>query len=486
MKKNTLVQPLILAVMLAFGFAVVWGLLGMWAVEAVEFMFAAIDVEDPYFLADGTPCISHRGALQYQIGRYTDLQGNPMTLAEDQDTWPGTLLAAKLPEPAHRGNISWQERIYPLGDGRSPTTRWYFVSDGRPAGTAYFVVYDSETKTRIGYLGLAGFRSTPLPEEELIPFGGSGPRREQKPHVLGIHNAQPGIRHPRAPHGFVSPGDIYVIGLGGKLYHADLRSRTMELVMDNPHLRSANLLPDVHQSNQTKRGALFRLAVRTEDTLLVADEHGHVLRRYPIPQASRGHDLTVMETSVGEAVMCRKLYAKEATANAKFEHEICWVAPDGRHRETRIALRSGMLVMSPTQMGIAFPSPLLLGGGIAFSLAPDEMQAQSMTYPQALAEELRQFWRALAIAELFAAGLALLCYRRQVRYGVSRTERIVWPLFVLLFGLPGWIGYRFGRSWPVLETCPDCGVTVPRDRESCLRCTNDFPRPALKGTEVFA
>jgi hypothetical protein len=37
-----------------------------------------------------------------------------------------------------------------------------------------------------------------------------------------------------------------------------------------------------------------------------------------------------------------------------------------------------------------------------------------------------------------------------------------------------------------LEACPDCGVTVPRDRESCLCCTNDFPRPALKGTEVFA
>jgi hypothetical protein len=73
-----------------------------------------------------------------------------------------------------------------------------------------------------------------------------------------------------------------------------------------------------------------------------------------------------------------------------------------------------------------------------------------------------------------------------VRYGASLAERIVWPLFVLLFGLPGWIGYRFGRSWPVLEACPECGVAVPRDRERCLHCINDFPRPALKGTEVFA
>jgi hypothetical protein len=485
MKKNALVHPLILAVMLSFGFAAAWGIIGMWAVEVFELMFAAKDVEDLHFLTDGTPCISHRSAGENQIGRYTDLQGNPITLAEDQDTWPGTLLAAKLPERRHDGNVPWRDRIYPLGDGRSPTTRWFFVSDGHRDGTAYFVAYDTETKTRIGYLGLAGFRPTPPPQEELIPFVGSGSFWGQKPRVF-VQNSQPGIRQARAPRGFVSPGDIYIIGRFGKLYHADLRSRTMEVVLDDPHLRSALLLPDHYQSNPTKRGALFRLAIRTEDELLVTDEHGKVLRRYPIPEAGRRHDLTVMETAAGEAIMSWKLWAHEATANAKFEHEICWVAPDGRHRETRIALRSGMLVMSPPQMGIAFPSPLLLGGGIAFFLTPDRMAEKSMTFRQAVAEELRQFWPALAIAQLFAAGLAILCYRRQVRYGVGRMERIAWPLFVMLFGVPGWFGYRFGRSWPVLEACPDCGVAVPRDREGCLRCTNDFPRPALKGTEVFA
>jgi hypothetical protein len=80
----------------------------------------------------------------------------------------------------------------------------------------------------------------------------------------------------------------------------------------------------------------------------------------------------------------------------------------------------------------------------------------------------------------------VLCYRRQVRYGMSRWERIVWPLFVLLLGLPGWVGYRFGRSWPVLETCPACGAGVPRDREDCTRRETAFPPPALKGTEGFA
>jgi hypothetical protein len=104
----------------------------------------------------------------------------------------------------------------------------------------------------------------------------------------------------------------------------------------------------------------------------------------------------------------------------------------------------------------------------------------------ALGRTLRQFWPAAVLAHFLAACLAVLCYRRQVRYGLGRGERIAWPLFVLILGLPGWIGYRFGRKWPVLESCHDCGVAVPRDRESCVRCANAFPSPALLGTEVFA
>jgi hypothetical protein len=471
--------------MLAVGFAVVWGLLGMWSVEVVEYVMrvGTFEVEALRFLTDGTPCISHRTAGEDQVGRYTDLEGKPITLAEDQDApSSGTFLAAKLPERASSSNVSWEARISVFFDGRSLTTVWYLVTYGRPEGTAYFVAYDKETKTRIGYLGTAGFRDTPPPEEELIPFSGSAYTWGQKPRVIVSHEPSRASRQVRAPRGFVSDWDIYLLGRGGKMYHVDLHSRTMEVVFDDARLRSAMLLPDVYQANQTKHGILQRLAVRTEDTLLVLDEHGTVLRRYPIPEPGRGRDLAVMETSAGEAVMYWTLPAQEPTR--KFEHQICWVKPDGQYRQTPVALTGGALFLTPTQMGIVLPSPLAVVGGIACFLAPNH--PEELTYRQALAENLRQFWPALAIAQVLAAGLAFRCYRRQVRYGASRSQRIVWPLFVLLLGLPGWIGYRFGLSWPVLESCPDCGASVPRDRESCLRCTNDFPRPAMKGTEVFA
>ena len=59
-------------------------------------------------------------------------------------------------------------------------------------------------------------------------------------------------------------------------------------------------------------------------------------------------------------------------------------------------------------------------------------------------------------------------------------------VFAFIFGLPGWIAYRFHRTWPVLEECPACHQPSPRDREDCLDCGKAFPPPPLKGIEVFA
>ena len=90
------------------------------------------------------------------------------------------------------------------------------------------------------------------------------------------------------------------------------------------------------------------------------------------------------------------------------------------------------------------------------------------------------------LTALISAALAALCFRRQRRYGVPLAERIGWPLFVFLFGLPGWIGYRYCRRWPVLEECEACHVPAPRNTEACPACQRGFPLPAATGSEIFA
>jgi hypothetical protein len=137
--------------------------------------------------------------------------------------------------------------------------------------------------------------------------------------------------------------------------------------------------------------------------------------------------------------------------------------------------------------GVMLPGPALVTGVVACTEPPNLLQQKkAASYPEALVLALGEYRKALLIAQGIAVVFAILCYLRQRRYAVNRVEAIVWPLFVLAFGLPGWIGYRFGRSWPIVESCTDCSARVPRDREVCPTCEVAFPSPALVGTEVFA
>jgi hypothetical protein len=95
-------------------------------------------------------------------------------------------------------------------------------------------------------------------------------------------------------------------------------------------------------------------------------------------------------------------------------------------------------------------------------------------------------WIPFSLTVALSLVLTIACYRRERRYGPRIRERVLWPLFVLVFGLPGWIGYRFGRRWPVLEHCPSCGRVIPRADALCPCCQIEMPRPAPLGLEICA
>jgi hypothetical protein len=287
----------------------------------------------------------------------------------------------------------------------------------------------------------------------------------------------------RAPHGYPSSWDVYIFGRDGNIYHADLQRRLFHVAQAEPGPRSAALVTGFVDGG--KRTA-WRLAARTDDAVLLLDEQGGVLNRYPIPEALRGRTVHFAETTAGEAVMYWNNPA-DTYLDTEIEYRICWVASDGRVRETGLTLPRHPARELRVLGGAMAPSPLVLGGFIAtWQTGTVLMEGLEATYGKALGRALTEFWPSLVVAQLVATILAVLCYRRQERYGASRPERIVWPLFVLAMGLPGWVGYRFSRSWPVLESCPSCAVSVPRDREECARCEADFPGPVLRGTEVFA
>jgi hypothetical protein len=487
MMSKELFQRIVLATVLAVGFLCLWTVVGVCCLEQVS--FAAIrDWEGEYldFRADGEALLAHH--TEEGKTHYRNLQDHSVTPPEDDpNAWLNVTPLRAGVWSRESAEVAWGEHIHTHDDGRTPAVLWHFVSDGRSDGTGYFVGYGSQRKECVGYLGTAGFREHMPPAEELFPFaqptlhGGSlvfSPASELPPLNESAARA-------RRPDSDSMPGRwiVYILGRDRKLYEIDVRAYTVRVLFDEPRLCTAALIADTRRS---AHAASYRLAARTEDAVFVLDQHGRLVQRYPIPQSLRDRAFSFAETTTGEALMHEK--SPENFMAMQVESRMWWVLPNGRDRTESVALPNIHPMQSLRKYGVAVvPAPAVLDvfvGIIWAAVLRDDGLAA--TFPEAMGQALTQFWPALVIAQLLAVALALLCHRRQVRYGASRAERIVWPLFVLLLGLPGWIGYRFGRSWPVLEACPECGQTVLRDRDDCIRCAAEFPLPALKGTEVFA
>lgn len=480
MRNEGLFRPMLLALALAVGGGAVWVLFGMWAWAVAEHVAGSTPASEVLLvLADGTPVVAESGRNGGTT--YRDLDGKPVERSADR---LGHIFTPPLaPGPGPDGPESWEQRVHSFADGGEPAVYWYFLTDG--AG-GHFVGYDSRSKVRVGYLGQAGFREGPIPPGERFSFSG-------KANGSRLHSVQMGHNpwcHPqprdvwRGPHGSLSGWDVYVLDDGGALHHVDLQRRTSRRVDGLPRVLSAGLVHDTgHVSVHGKSG---HLAVRTADDVLVLDEHCGVMRRYAVPEALRGREFRFAEIARAEALMYSS--GPQDTLATEVEYRVFFVMPGKGFREqiVTLAYSSGMKDL-PRIAGLILPSPLALGGVVA-AFRPGELRMGGVTssYPEGLRRAARDYWPALVIAQLVAAALAVVCYRRQVRYGAAGIDRVAWPLFVLALGLPGYVGYRFGRAWPALEACPGCDADMPADRDACARCAASMPAPPLRGTEVFA
>jgi hypothetical protein len=487
MRRKGLFHPVVLGFLQAGGFLALW-------LAATGLLFALVwgathsyEPSEYLVFADGQPVRQMR-IDRYQV-EYRDLQGNPAppAVAEKAMVY-GTPLPARPPEPEPHAPGSWEGCIRPFSDGHKPAVFWYLISDGGRRPRSYFVGYDSYSNARVGYLGTAGFRAEPVPPEEYVPFYGDVSTAgvlslQQRPHDRVDYpfwiDARP------APPGSVGFADVYLLGHDHKLYHADLRRRTLDVILDDPGLLS---LQTYNYGGISERGAPCHLLARTETAVLILDDRGSLLQRYPIPEPLRGQEILFVQTKKDEAVMYKvDLFRGITPREGPRKFHMWWVGPQGPMRQAEGELAGGKESAPPLMFGVFCPAPLVLALFEGTFLPWVQMSAgEAAGYSAALGQTLRAYYSSLVFAVVVAAALAVLCYRREVLYGGSRAERVAWVLFVLALGLPGWLAYRFGRSWPRLERCPTCGTVVPADREQCSRCTAEFPRPALKGTEVFA
>jgi hypothetical protein len=504
-KQIGIVQPLLLAAVIAIGFGTVWAVSISWGVHmAKELVRSAQPFERLNFRTDGTPVIeTYTTSGHDENVAYRDLEGNPLSLSREE-AWLGN---GHLPDSRGveydfgypwGGGFRWNEQMSGYNDGAQPMTYWYFVCAGEPPNSGYFVGFDSVSRQRTGYIGRKGFQPAVPDAEERFPWR----HRKITESVVARSQYQPSDCEPSCGYFISSPERIpprlvYLLANDG-VVEVDLLKRSARVVLKESGLLSARQLIRALPTPMTANSAAYLskvkgyLAVRATDRILILDLAGKLESSFTIPVNLRdARAFMFCLLSDNSAILdVPSPDLRSMTPMAAGHWQLMWIDAKGnilRQKDYTVKRGdfAGRAKYLPWDTAMAVPAPL----GIAVMsivLAPliSISLGEEPAYLGSLGRLCAEFWPAAVGIVLLSAALAWLCYRRQRRFAQPWTG--VWVAFVFLAGLPGLVGYLFHRRWPVLEACPTCGRSVPRDRDACAACGAEFPAPQPKGIEVFA
>jgi len=496
-KRSAIVQPVLLAVSLAVGAGAVWVVVVGWCQIISHQFIPRPDVYDSVeYQWDGTPQIRTREGEHYYTETYRTLDGESIPSEEGRRRFPAPRLQGPPSGPMRVSRLDWRVRMLGYTDLREPPTLWYFVHTGRQQGRGYFVGYDSDTKSCVGYIDRNGFRPDPPPAEECFPVDG---RR------LGYRNEYGAVTHHeylggREPYWYSSPGrprpghlgesTVHLIS-GDRLVRVDLEERTVRDVLASPGLASVKVgvraLPEVPRKDPESFPAISEsVLVRMEDRVVILDVLTGERREYPIPGPLRSRGFDFLELADGTALAT----TFDPVAHWHYGASLHWFDSSGAMvRQETLRLRTAERHQTPTTkawlLALSLPAPIatVVEAGV---FEPRRLMrgGEADSYRDALAKTWSYAWFSLTMTCLMAIGFSCVCLRQQRQHGAGWTG--VWMAFVFLFGVPGFVGYLFHRTWAVRPACPACGEPVPRDRPSCIACGSDFPEPARKGIEVLA
>lgn len=494
-QRRGIVQALFLALLLAVGAGLAWVIVVMWAYEVGSSRFRRAAVYETLQLRrDGTPII--RSQMQTAIYpvefRYRTLDGEELDVKSTEQMLTPASLVGPLRMQQWSPSYAWFGRIATSSDYRQQPTYWYFVHDGRPHGNGYFVGYDSRSKLALGYISRQGFRLGKPPGDEQF----SVHRTHVSAIFLQMYYYTPQHHEPvtsvgyslDTPLGQLIPWRTLLVAQDG-VWQVDLRERTARLVRPSTDVVSITTLqrPDLWNDDGSQRLEPLRqfVVARTADRLLVLDSDGRPVRSYTLPQELRDVDFSLYEPADGTAIV--QTYELTSTEQIL---QLYWLDEMGDiTRREQVALQRGTGAADPRLtscvIALAAPSPLAIAGLLTTVMPAESMQfGRAPTYADAIARSLRENWPGLLLAIAIGTVSAWYCRRRQTDYVLPYTG--AWMTFVFLFGLPGLLGYSFHRRWSCRKECPNCRHPAVRDRDACTACGTEFPKPALKGIEVFA
>jgi hypothetical protein len=490
-QRTALVQKLLLAGWLTLGTVVVWLLLAMMALGFVEkTTFSSRVDEQVRFRADGTPTIV---TLHFDgpTLEWRTLDGRTLTVPDDEP--PPPVVSLEGPAGVIRfGEGNWSQRAVPFVDNGALRPNWYFIHDGEPAGSGYFIGYDRLVKRAIGYIGRGGFRSDPPPSDEQFVVD-----RRVLPDLTKFSNAVGAA--PDAPN-WLPPrtagysADVVHLLSAGHLYDVDVMQRTVRDAWPDGDLISLGVAHEYARasarSTDIKRSWLV---LRTRERIVVHGVEPGDERSFVLPTELRGAYLLLYFATDGTAIADLTRWSGSNGSIVRFDTTGKVV---DRHSVELKNQNTDVFHQGAVRYIFSALSPgILPGGTIVFFTAAEDIAIFNAMNQGAIDEResgllptlRRAFfdtWPQSLVQIVLSAVLAGLCWRRQRLYTQRGTW--AWMALVFLFGLPGWLGYLWHRRWPALAACPACGREAPRDRVDCAGCHAEFPLPSLTGAELFA
>jgi hypothetical protein len=470
---------MLLTLVVALGIAIGWGFVSLWSGIVITQARGARAVNEAlYVRVDGEPFIfrTHPG----RPAEARTLQGKhaavdqQLLLHPQYVPAPGTYLLGTA--------LDWTRRMTAASDGGAPAIYWYLVHDGRTNGSAYGIGFHASTKHVIGYFGRKGFTDRLPPREEWFPIEGS--------NGLATATVATAYGEPAASTSHqmavVANRQLWLFDLQARTVKAVARTngpatlgqawRTLEEVPDTPGLRQMSATSWVEN----------KLLLRERERVTLVDPKSGDARVYPLPEDISSNYFGAFELADG-----RLLIAAQTNPDAvdnMVNYSLVWLDPQGNVNEqkslrlatytasSRTEAVLGYLAMAPFPVAVALFS--LLAQAVAIQ------QGRAESFVDAFPQVLEFMWPAVLIVTVIGLIAAVAAYRRQQRFALPHG--LAWAVFNFLFGVPGWLAYRFHRVWPPMTPCPACHQPSPRDRVACSQCGAAFPPPVRKGIEVYA
>jgi len=493
-RRSSLFRQLLWAATLATGFGTVWLLLVLWLGTAIQDAWQGGKRDWPpreelVVKSDGTPLILSTPWENLSLATCRDLNGRVQDAPDRNDLLPAVYMPGEHGKPGFSSSRpGWEHRLKVFVDEQEPTVNWFFVHDGRPEGAGYFVGYERASNRRVGFIGLSGFRSDPVPTDERIPvraalimdysLWSSAP-------LLFYSGGGWGVR----PHGSDLPPHLVYVPSGNHLRLVDLAARTVKTVFETPEPIESPGIPSLSSSSSAHPMKEQPILVRRRQQIHALDHKHNVIKVFTIPtEVDRQSPVSWYEIGNGGAIAEFVRPWSTGEADNVTKRMVYRIADDGAIQDRfELTLQTGNPVrikqQEAVQLTLALPAPAIL-----YVVEPLLVMGidQLQSYPAAVSAMLKSSWPSLMAVFALSLVLAVMAWRRNRAFGLPKREQVAWVVFILLFGVPAYAGFLLHRRWPIRAKCPNCQAQTPRDRAACAECGTRFPDPVLKGIEIFA